>query len=134
MEDPVHVECSWEQDWKHNSISSSLQIDNDNHSANKDKFGGVVCAEIEPNPAAVVGNEIDSSLVSEISILCSVIVLISESTDDTISSEGLVHEGVHWSMKSMADSVKLIINAKVWLYDEVEQDDEACKENNDPVA
>ena len=37
-------------------------------------------------------------------------------------------------MKSMADSVKLIINAKVWLYDEVEQDDEACKENNDPVA
>ena len=37
-------------------------------------------------------------------------------------------------MKSMANSVELIINAKVWLYDEVEQDDEACKKNNDPVA
>ena len=37
-------------------------------------------------------------------------------------------------MKSMANSVELIIHTKVWLYDEVEQDDEACKENNDPVA
>ena len=37
-------------------------------------------------------------------------------------------------MKSMGNSVELIINTKVWLYDEVEQDDEACKENNDPVA
>ena len=37
-------------------------------------------------------------------------------------------------MKSMANSVELIINTKVWLYDEVEQDDEACQENNDPVA
>ena len=37
-------------------------------------------------------------------------------------------------MKSMANSVELIIHTKEWLHDEVEQDDEACKENNDPVA
>ena len=81
-----------------------------------------------------MGNEIDRGFVSEISILGGVVVLISKSTDDTISSESLVHEGVHWSMKSMANSVELIIHTKVWLHDEVEQDDEACKENNDPVA
>ena len=81
-----------------------------------------------------MGNEIDRCLVSEISIFGSIVFLVSESTDDTIPSESLVHEGVHWSMKSMANSVELIIHTKVWLYDEVEQDDEACKENNDPVA
>ena len=37
-------------------------------------------------------------------------------------------------MKCMANSVELIINTKVWLHNEVEQDDEACEENNDPVA
>ena len=81
-----------------------------------------------------MSNEIDCGFVSEISILSGIVVLVSESTNYTISSKSLVHEGMHWSMKSMANSVELIINTKVWLYDEVEQDDEACKENNDPVT
>ena len=34
----------------------------------------------------------------------------------------------------MANSMELIVNTKIWLHDKVEQDDEACKENNDPVA
>ena len=67
-----------------------------------------------------MGNEIYCSFVSEISILSRVVVLISKSTNDTVSSKSLVHEGMHWSMKSMANSMELIINTKVWLHDKVE--------------
>ena len=37
-------------------------------------------------------------------------------------------------MECVANSVKLIVNAQVWLYDEVEKDHKAYKEKNDPVA
>ena len=37
-------------------------------------------------------------------------------------------------MEGVANSVKLIINAKVWFHNEVEKDTETSKEQNDPVA
>ena len=37
-------------------------------------------------------------------------------------------------MECVANSVKLIVNAQVWFYNEVEKDHKAYKEKNDPVA
>ena len=81
-----------------------------------------------------MGNEVDSGLISEISILGCIVILVSKCTDDTVSSKSLIHKGVHWSMECVANSVKLIVNTQVWFYDEVEKDHKAYKEKNDPVA
>ena len=79
-------------------------------------------------------DEVYGCFVSEDSILFDVVILVSKSTNNTIATKSLVHEWVHRGMKGVANSMKLVVNAEIWFYDVVEEDNETSKEEYHPVA
>ena len=79
-------------------------------------------------------DEVYGSFVPENSVLLDIIFLVSKSTNDTVATKSLVHEWVHRGMKGVANSMKLVVNAEIWFYDVVEEDNETSKEDYHPVA
>ena len=79
-------------------------------------------------------DEVYGCFVSENSILFDVVILVSKSTNYTISTKGLVHEWMHRGMKGVTNSMKLVVNAKIWFHYVVEEDNETSKEDYHPIA
>ena len=79
-------------------------------------------------------DKVDCGFVPELCILACVVILVSKSSNYTVTTESLVHERMHRCMESMTYSVKLVIDTKVWFYDKIEEYNETYKEQDYPRA
>ena len=124
MEGPVEVQCASEENREEDVVGSSLHSDDDGQASKEDELGCVVDSQVEPYPAAVVGDEVECCLIIEAPLFVLVGAGLVEGTDDAISTKGLVHVGLHGAVEGVTDSVELVVDVEVWLHNVVAEEDE----------
>ena len=63
-----------------------LHVDDCHDCSDKDQLGDIVDAQVEPDPAAVMGGEVKSLLVANVASSLLVLLGVAEGADDAVSS------------------------------------------------
>jgi len=114
VECPVEVEAAREEDGEHDVVLLVLLRDDNHDTGDKDHLGDIVDAQVEPDPAAVVGGEVEGLLVADIASSLLILFSLLEGTNHSVSGESLVHVGFHWAEDGVSDSVKLVVDGQEW--------------------
>ena len=93
-----------------------LHVDDDHDCGDENQLRDIVDAQVEPDPATVVGGEVESLLIADVTSSLLVLLCVSEGADNAVSSQSLVHVGFHWAEDGMADSVELVVDCEVWSH------------------
>ena len=80
-----------EGDAEDSTRNDTLVHGNDEDCEDGEDQRSVEHAEVEPDPAAVVGCEVKGFLIADSSSAVLVLLDVAESADDTVASESLVH-------------------------------------------
>ena len=90
VHEPVHVVGPRVEEGQAQSLDSASVLGNDEDAENSEHVGDGVEASGVPVPAAVVGDEVDGSLVEEMMLLLENSILLAIGSDDRGASHGLM--------------------------------------------
>ena len=82
VHEPAHVLRPVQEEHQGNGISSSAVLGDQNQGHDGEELGHIVHSEVEPAPAAVMGDEVSCGLVQEHVLLLHDLLLLAEGADD----------------------------------------------------
>lgn len=117
MHKPVEMDSLVEEDAERHVADYTLVHDAGDDSSDRDKICDCAHAEVVPDPAGVVSNEVSSGVIKHSVLASQDSFFLVVGTDDAGSSHLFMEERVDWLVDRRSHFVKLIVGVKIWLRD-----------------
>ena len=110
---PVEVHCVRDHQREGDAAYCSLHGEAGGHSNSSDEQANDSGPHHEPDPAAVVRDEVDSGLIHHLILSFDEHVFVVEGTDDVAASEDFLPVRVDWGPHGLCDFVQLVVSRQV---------------------